>query len=79
MGTRPATLQEPGGLFSVLEVPDDPAASLIQAAAGVAAASPETDGRARVLELLRAGGDSAALTAAWVLREALKPAGVHRG
>jgi hypothetical protein len=78
MGTRQVTLREPDGFFSVLELPAEPATALIQAAAGVVAAAPGTDGRARALELLQAGGESAAVTAAWVLREALKPA-VARG
>ena len=72
MGTRQVTLCEPDGLYSVLELPADPAAALIQAAAGVAAAAPESDGRARVLELLQGGGEVAAMTAAWVVREALR-------
>ena len=72
MPLRAVTLHEPGGQFSILSLPVDPVAALIQAAAGVVASAPASDGRARALELLQGGGDAAAMTASWVMREALR-------
>jgi alkylhydroperoxidase family enzyme len=69
-GARPLRIEEPGGRWSVVELPADPRRALVLAAAGVLVGCPDTDGKARALELLQAGGDAAALVAVTVLREA---------
>lgn len=72
--TRPVRLEEAGGRWSVLELPAGASGryvALLQAAAGIVVAAPETDGRARALERLRAGGPPALELALQVLREAL--------
>lgn len=69
--TRPLRLEESGGRWSVLELPADRRAAVVQAAVGVVAAAPAGDGRARSLERLTAGGEDAVVLALAVLREAL--------
>lgn len=72
--TRPLRLEEPSGLWSVLEVPAGPAGparALLQAAGGIVAAAPETDGRARAIDVLEAGGEPALVMAAQILQGAL--------
>lgn len=68
---RVLRLDEPSGRWSLLELPADPGRALLLAAAGVVAASPPSDGRARALELMEAGGPGAVLVAVTILREAL--------
>lgn len=58
------------GRWSELELPGRGPA-LLQAAAGIVAAAPDGDGRARALEVLEAGGVDALELAVKVLREAL--------
>lgn len=67
---RPWRLVEPGGRYSVLELPGR-AKALVQAAAGIVAAAPDGDGRARALEVLGLGGEQALVLAVTVLREAI--------
>lgn len=66
--TRPLRLEESDGRYAILELPAEPRRALLLAAAGVVAACPETDGRARALERL---GEGDALLALTILREAL--------
>lgn len=69
--TRVLRLDEASGRWSLLELPADPGRALLLAALGVVAASPPSDGRARAIELLEAGGAPAVLVAVTILREAL--------
>lgn len=69
-GARPWRFVERGGRYSVLELPGR-ARALVQAAAGIVAAAPDGDGRARALEVFAAGGEDALVLAVTVLREAI--------
>jgi hypothetical protein len=69
--TRAFRLEEPGGRWSIIELPADPRRALLLAAAGVLSGCPDTDGKARAIDRLMSGESGAGLLAAVVLREAL--------
>lgn len=72
--TRALRLEEPDGRWSVVELPTDARRALLLAAAGLLAGCPDTDGKARAIALLQAGGPDAGLVAVTLLREALSGA-----
>lgn len=72
MAGRVLKLEEADGVWTEITVPD-PALACLQAAAGIVAAAPESDGRARSLERLEAGGEDAVMLAAEIVRGALAP------
>jgi hypothetical protein len=69
-GARALRLHEAGGRFSLLPLPSREVA-VLQAAAGIVAGAPDSDGRARTLERLIEGGPQALLLASEILQEAL--------
>lgn len=68
---RTLRLEEADGRWTELELVEDHHAALLQAAIGVVACSPESDGRARALERLGASDWDAYCLAAQIMRAVL--------
>lgn len=69
--TRTLRLDEPDGIFSLLEIPADRGEAAILAAYGLVAAAPDGGDRARITERLEAGDDAARLLALEIIARAL--------